>query len=408
MRRALREAVHTPAAAAAQGTWSARARCWMRARAWACAARAPARCTLLPAPPRCPTGRPLARPRYSSWSRTVPRRPTGAARGPDSAVRRATECGQPQAAYARGEVACRSVMCRSGPPCHAAVPPRHARHRREARGWPGTTTGAPRCTGRPRAACARRRRRCWRRRAPRGARWRRPAAAAARLAQRPPFCCRRCRRDQLAAGRMWTAGVADADRLRVNCIRVCRGGLAGADIGCCPDVQRGDPRHPGDTTDLPLRDSPRPWGPAAQDKPADAAQHLARSPRSTHAAAVCATHAGVDACAARAQDKQGNTALHLAARAGHAAAVRALLAGAGGAAAAVARRNRAGQLPLHAAAGAGAWAAAAALAAAAPAAAAQPDRRGLTPPQWAIKRGHPVCAALLLGRASHPCTGQQQ
>ncbi len=207
---------------------------------------------------------------------------------------------------------------------------------------------------------------------------------------------------------MWAAGVADANRLRVNCIRVCRGGLAGADVGCCPDVQRGDPIHPGDTTNLPSRDSPRPWGPAAQDKPADAAQHLARSPRSNHAAAVCATHAGVDAGAARAQDKQGNTALHLAARAGHAAAVRALLAGAGGAAAAVARRNRAGQLPLHAAAGAGAWAAAAALAAAAPAAAAQPDRRGLTPPQWAIKRGHPVCAALLLGRASHLCTGQQQ
>ena len=82
MRRALREAVHTPAAAAAQGTWSARARCWMRARAWACAARAPARCTPPPAPPRCPAGRPLARPRFSSWSRTAPRRPTGAARGP--------------------------------------------------------------------------------------------------------------------------------------------------------------------------------------------------------------------------------------------------------------------------------------------------------------------------------------
>ncbi len=35
---------------------------------------------------------------------------------PGSALRRATECGQPQAACARGKVACRSVMCRSCPP----------------------------------------------------------------------------------------------------------------------------------------------------------------------------------------------------------------------------------------------------------------------------------------------------
>ena len=89
------------------------------------------------------------------------------------------------------------------------------------------------------------------------------------------------------------------------------------------------------------------------------------------------------------QDKQGNTALHLAARAGHAAAVDGLLAGPGGGAAALCR-NRAGQLPLHAAAGGGSWVAAIALARAVPAAAAQADRRGFTPAQWAIKRGHTV------------------
>ncbi|KAK9837158.1 hypothetical protein WJX81_006872 [Elliptochloris bilobata] len=100
--------------------------------------------------------------------------------------------------------------------------------------------------------------------------------------------------------------------------------------------------------------------------------------------------------AAEALDKQGNTALHLAARSGHAGAVEALLAGPGGAAAA-ARRNRAGQLPLHAAAGAGAWVAATALLRAAPAATAQADRRGLTPAQWAIKRGHTHLAAALAG-----------
>jgi hypothetical protein len=205
---------------------------------------------------------------------------------------------------------------------------------------------------------------------------------------------------------MWAACAA-VTTLRIGCIRVCSGGLASQTSGAALTSSERTLCILG-TTSLPHDTRRAPGATAAQDKPADAAQHLARSPRCSHAAAVGAARAGVEAGAARAQDKQGNTALHLAARAGHAAAVRALLAGAGGAAAAAARRNRAGQLPLHAAAGAGAWAAAAALAAAAPAAAAQPDRRGLTPPQWAIKRGHTVRAAPSLGCASRPCVGQQQ
>jgi len=198
-----REPVHTLAAAAVQDTWSARARCWMRARAWACAARALARCTPPPAPPRCPAARPLAPPRCSCWLRTAPRRPTGAARGPGPG---SPPCNRAQAAASglcEGKAACRSVMCRACTPLPRCRPRstdmersagqgRPWAHRaalggrkRPVRGGRGAAGGGGRRAGRA-GGGRRRRRRAWRS-APgpaagdAGARSSRPAACGPRV-----------------------------------------------------------------------------------------------------------------------------------------------------------------------------------------------------------------------------------
>ena len=73
---------HVYAPGAWQASWSARACCWRRERAWAPGARAAACCTRPCASPRCPAGRTLALLRSSCWLRIAPRQPTGKARTP--------------------------------------------------------------------------------------------------------------------------------------------------------------------------------------------------------------------------------------------------------------------------------------------------------------------------------------
>ena len=90
------------------------------------------------------------------------------------------------------------------------------------------------------------------------------------------------------------------------------------------------------------------------------------------------------------QDKQGNTALHLAAKAGHANMVRVLLLSDVVQPGALTGKNKQGQVPLHCAALSGCQQTMDLLLQNGSSAASAVDKRGRTPAELAVRRGHAV------------------